>query len=114
MQIKHTHLFSINRRETVRPCKTVEWNSATACNISVQLVSLKIRYLAEQPTQSADMLSKAQAIHPFKFWRAYIVKNESFHMHLKSHKIYGLQRKAAQKVCQSEKIFNQHSSSLDI
>ena len=29
-------------------------------------------------------------------------------------KIYGYQRKTTEKVCQSEKIFNQHSSSWDI
>ena len=44
MQIKHTHsFFSIKGRKTVRPCKTVEWNSATTCNISVHQVSLKIK-----------------------------------------------------------------------
>ena len=42
MQIKHTRsVFSIKQEETVRLCKNVEWNSATTCNISVQLVSLK-------------------------------------------------------------------------
>ena len=38
-------------------------------------------YLAQQPTQSTDFLSKAQATHPFKFCCAYkIVKKERFHM----------------------------------
>ena len=47
MQIEHTHsFFCIKRGETVRPSKDVEWNSATTYNISVQLVSLKITYLA--------------------------------------------------------------------
>ena len=77
--------FSIKRVETVRSCKTVEWNSATTCIISVQLVSLKIRYLAYKPTQSVDLLSKTQVTHPFKFCCAYIVKKEGFHMRLKSH-----------------------------
>ena len=86
MQIKHTHsFFSINLGETVRQCKYVGWNFSTTCNISVQLVSLKITYLAQQPTQSADLLSKAQATYPFKFCCAYkIVKKGGFHMRLRS------------------------------
>ena len=77
-------IFFHSVEETVRLCKTVEWNSATTCNISVQLLSLKVSYLAQQPTQSADFLSNAQATHPFKFCCAYIVKKEGFHMRLKT------------------------------
>ena len=56
------------------------------CNIFFQLVSLKITYLALQPTQSDDLLSKVQATHPFQFCCVHkIVKKEGFHMHLKSH-----------------------------
>ena len=59
MQVKRTRSFFyffyffyffffsfIKRGETVRPFKNVEWNSATTCNISLRLVSLKITYLA--------------------------------------------------------------------
>ena len=43
-------------------------------------------YLAYQPIQSADLLSKAQTTHPFKFCCANrIVKKEGFHMRLKNH-----------------------------
>ena len=75
-------------RVTVSLCKNVEWNYAatTTRNISVQLVSLKITYLAYQPTQSADMFSKARAAHPFKFCCAdKIIKKEGFHMRIKNH-----------------------------
>ena len=35
--------FSIKLGETVRLCQNVEWDFAFACNISIQLVSLKTR-----------------------------------------------------------------------
>ena len=66
------------RRESVRLCKTAEWNSATTYSISVLLVSL-------QPTQSGDMISKAHTTHPFKCCCVYIVKNEGFHVRLENH-----------------------------
>ena len=64
MQINHTHsFFSIKREQTICPCETGEWNSATTCNISVHPVCLKFGYLVQHPTQSYDLLSKAQATH---------------------------------------------------
>ena len=63
-------------RESVRLCKTAEWNSATTYSISVLLVSL-------QPTQPGDMISKAHTTHSFKCCCVYIVKNEGFHVRLR-------------------------------
>ena len=43
MNIKHTKfcLFPLNWGETVRLCKSVEWDLAFKCSISIQLVYLK-------------------------------------------------------------------------
>ena len=81
MQIKHTSSFfpfSKGGDGTVHPCKNVEWNSAPTCNTSVQMVYLKITYLVQQPTQSADLLGKTQVTHPFKFCCAYKIFKKGF------------------------------------
>ena len=79
MQIIHTDLFFfIKQGATVRLFKSVEWNSATAWKISLQVVYLKITYLAQQRTQSADILCETQAIHHFKFCCTYRIVKRGF------------------------------------
>ena len=73
----------LKQGETVHPCKNAEWEFCHYMQYFC-LAGIFKNYM------SADLLSKAQAIHPFKFCCLYkIVKKEDFHMHLKS---YGSQQ----------------------